>query len=221
MDDNSRLWPWLVSWCRVKHKHGKRFETVLQQLPKINQCQLKGSSVWVNSLPEGLQLNSNLSKCYCITQMGRGALISKLPAHLWIASCSFHVLWAGCQLLMTGKYKTFKCIYNNKSLFLIRSLLTFLRSEQSFVCQLNIYGVPMITFMKGLVICNNRLICSRGNRNVMHVVLLWIFNFSRAEQNFNLLLKMRLNRLKLLFPVRATPKASAVAFYIINYSVAK
>lgn len=216
MDDNSRLWPWLVSWCRVKHKHGKLF----RQLPKINQCQLKGSSVWVNSLPEGLKVNTNLSKCYCITQMG-GKLISKLPAHLWIASCSFHVFWAGCQLLMTGKYKTFKRIYNNKSLFLIRSLLTFLRSEQSFVCQLNIYGVLMITFVKGLVICNNRLICSRGNRNVMHVVLLWIFHFSRAEQNFNLLLKMRLNRLKLLFPVRATPKAWAVAFYIINCLAAK
>lgn len=104
-----------VAW----NKHGKRFETVLQQLPKINQCQLKGSSVWVNSLPEGLQLNTNLSKCYCITQIGGGGpLIFKLPAHLWIASCSFHVLWAGCQLLMTGKYKTFKRIYDNNKFIL-------------------------------------------------------------------------------------------------------
>lgn len=40
---------------------------------------------------------------------------------------------------MTGKYKTFKRIYNN-SLFLIRSLLTFLWSEQSFVSAEYLWG---------------------------------------------------------------------------------
>lgn len=101
-----------VAW----NKHGKRFETVLQQLPKINQCQLKGSSVWVKSLPEGLQLNTNLSKCYCITQMGGGLSFSDFQ-HIY-ESLPVAFMCSGCQLLMTGKYKTFKRIYNNNKFIL-------------------------------------------------------------------------------------------------------